>query len=153
LSERGGERMTTQFKHHSLKSANVADRLPVFSDPTRRRSRRVKVFAGAAIFAFLLWGVTLGTHIFNVETIKFDLSAVASGSAEPLFELNIPTSGQSTQLPFESDADVPAVPFQNRFSDCNGPQGRGDAFKQGSRDIFAFLPRTNILFFTLTLAR
>ena len=132
--------MTTQFKHHSLKSANVADRLPVFSDPTRRRSRRVKVFAGAAIFAFLLWGVTLGTHIFNVETIKFDLSAVASGSAEPLFELNIPTSGQSTQLPVESDADVPAVLFQNRFSDCNGPQGRGDAFKQGSRDIFAFLP-------------
>lgn len=131
--------MTKQSRSHIPDAERATVRLPVFSDPTRRRSRRVVLFAGAALVTFLLWGATLGFHINNVENVKFDLSAFKSNSAVSSFQVNDLGLDDSAQLFAENLVNVPNIPHQVPFTNCNGSRGREDALTPGSRDIFAFL--------------
>ncbi len=136
--------MNAQYKISGSQAGSqeraAAKQLPVFSDPSRTRSRWVSFFVGATLIAFLLWAGTLGLHVFKVENIKFDRSAFSTPTTDPLFGGADISSDISKQLVDEIHAGSAVVGGQTTLPNCNGLRGRDDTLTQGSRDIFAFLP-------------
>ncbi|MEH6834769.1 MULTISPECIES: glycosyltransferase [Falsihalocynthiibacter] len=132
--------MTAHFKSSGSKKKGPLERLPVFSDPARIRSRRVALFAVTLISTFLLWGVALGLQIAKVENVDFDFAPFAAPLSEPLFKVTAKALTLSVQGLDENFTESPSPLGKNALSNCNGQRGRRDALTQGSRDIFAFLP-------------
>ena len=132
--------MTAHFKCSDSGKVGPVKRLPIFSDPTRTRSRRIKLFAGAAFGILIFWLIAFGFRIFKVDTIEFDLHSSPSQSFEPLFAKNTELSALNEQLLDVSYLSPTATRRQSTSPNCKGLRGRGDALKQGSRDTYAFLP-------------
>lgn len=127
-----------------LKRDGVASQLPVFSDPTRSRSRRIKLLAGATVVTVLLWVVTLGLHVFNLEPVDFVVPSPTEQPLESLFEPNTAALDLENLLNDESYPSSIPIPRQVAVPDCQGLRGRQDAFTQGMRDTYAFLPNSPI---------
>jgi cellulose synthase/poly-beta-1,6-N-acetylglucosamine synthase-like glycosyltransferase/peptidoglycan/xylan/chitin deacetylase (PgdA/CDA1 family) len=126
-------------KGHERMGQVLTKRLPIFSDPMRTRSRRIKCFGAATFLIFLLWSVTFGMRIFNVENLEFDLFPLSTQSFEPLFAANAASPEIDGQSLDESYVIAPATQKNVKSSNCNGLRGRDDALTQGSRDTYAFL--------------
>lgn len=116
--------------------------LPVFSDPTRSRSRRVKLLTVTISVTLLAWFALLGSHISEVEPVGFVNPPAAADPLNSLF-----ASDKSTALPDIGDQLLQgrfsgSIPTQQQVTapNCDSARGRKDAFTQGARDIYAVLP-------------
>lgn len=131
------------FGHHKCRGPTrdvAASNLPVFSDPTRSRSRRIKFLATATFATVFLWLVILGLHIFKVESVNFVVPSSADQPFESLFAPYADAPHFNDPLldgPYPRSATMhPGV----AVGVCQSLRGRQDAFTLGMRDIYAFLP-------------
>lgn len=133
--------MTASFKSSGSKKKGPLERLPVFSDPAHIRSRRVALFAATIVLTLLIWGVALGFQIAKVENVEFDFSPYTTPSSKPLFQASVKVPDHVGASFTGGIRSLPTSRSNGAATKCNGLRGRKDALLQGSRDIFAFLPR------------
>ena len=114
-------------------------KLPVFSDPTHSRSRRIKIFASVSVLIILLWATTLGLHLFKSDQTAFDLSVLPAQTSSELFAANTVLSSSSDALPDLGNLQPPATQEYIQPTGCAGLRYRKDSLVDGSRDIYAFL--------------
>src|SRR5690606_22142567 len=119
-----------RFMHKDLRGAhesNAATKLPVFSDPTRARQRRVKVFSTATLLALSIWSVAVGVRIVNAEKFLIPIPVLATQSAQPLFGSDV--ASVRNDEPAQSAADDGSVlaPNLSAVPICRGPRGRAEA--------------------------
>ncbi|MFT6299695.1 MAG: cellulose synthase/poly-beta-1,6-N-acetylglucosamine synthase-like glycosyltransferase/peptidoglycan/xylan [Yoonia sp.] len=135
------------FGHHKCREPEddvAASQLPVFSDPMRIRSRRIKLIAGVTFVTILLWVVTVGLHIFRVEPVDFVVPPSTDQPFESLFLANAVAPHFHDPLLDGSYPSFSTMRPQVAVGDCQGLRGRQDAFTQGKRDIYVFLPASPV---------
>ncbi|MGB3277893.1 MAG: hypothetical protein WBA92_01735, partial [Pseudorhodobacter sp.] len=132
--------MNAHYKYSEPKERIEGKDLPVFSDPSRSRSRKVTVLAGAVLVFVVFWIVALGLHILKVEGIEFDRSRFVTSDAAPLFAPDGISPDVDPMVADNAYTNDLAKPTQTLLPSCDGMRGRDEALLQGSRSIFAFLP-------------
>lgn len=132
--------MTAHYKYSDPLERINNDDLPVFSDPSRKRSRKVSAFAGALFVFAVFWIMLLTLHLFKMEDIDFDRSRFSTADVEPLFATGDISSDVDAVVADNAYIDDLAKPNQALLPSCDGARGRGEALLPGARDIFAFLP-------------